>query len=94
MAVPADAAQDRVDRLWAEEAERIRQLAQDDHLIRLWQLQPSAAHPGIISALSLCRAADAAEIQETLRALPLRPWLTVEVTPLTRHPSDPGLNVA
>jgi len=26
-----------------------------------------------------------------LRSLPLDPWMTVETTPLSRHPSDPAM---
>jgi muconolactone delta-isomerase len=36
------------------------------------------------------RAADDAGMQAILRSLPLYPWLSVPVTPLSPHPSDPG----
>jgi len=29
-----------------------------------------------------------------LRSLPLDPWMTVEITPLSPHPSDPALIIA
>jgi muconolactone delta-isomerase len=36
-------------------------------------------------------AADAAEMQEILRSLPLDAWMTVKTTPLSAHPGDPAL---
>jgi muconolactone delta-isomerase len=32
-----------------------------------------------------------AEMQAILRSLPMDPWMTVETTPLSQHPSDPAL---
>ena len=29
-----------------------------------------------------------------LTSLPLDPWMTVETTPLSRHPNDPALIIA
>jgi muconolactone delta-isomerase len=29
-----------------------------------------------------------------LDSLPLDPWMTVQTTPLTPHPSDPGVNTS
>jgi muconolactone D-isomerase len=37
------------------------------------------------------RAADEAELHEkVLGTLPLRPWMTLDVTTLEPHPNDPG----
>jgi muconolactone delta-isomerase len=69
------------------EGERARELAGQGHLIRLWGL-PS--EPGVWRVLGLWRAEDAARIGQILQALPLHPWMTVETTPLTPHPSDPA----
>ncbi len=69
----------------AREAGRAEQLAGQGHLLRLWRL------PAPQSALGLWRARDAEEIQVLLRSLPLATWMTAETTPLTPHPSDPGL---
>ncbi|MGW6401506.1 muconolactone Delta-isomerase family protein [Streptomyces sp. NPDC055134] len=41
-------------------------------------------------ALGLRRARDAAEMQTVLDSLPQAPWLSMETTPLSEHPSDPG----
>ena len=67
----------------AGEAERTRDLAGQGHLVRLWVL-PEAGR-----ALGLWRAGDAAQLQAILESLPLYPWLTVQTTPLSPHPSDP-----
>ena len=68
----------------ADEAARARELADQGHLERLWAL------PGQGRALSLYRARDSAEMEAIMKALPLNPWMTTELTPLTPHPSDPA----
>jgi muconolactone delta-isomerase len=68
----------------AREAERAKELAGQGHLRRLWAL------PGRGRALGLWQAAGPAELQAILRSLPLDPWMTVQTTPLTLHPSDPA----
>jgi muconolactone delta-isomerase len=68
----------------AREAERARELAGQGNLRRLWSL------PGQGRALGLWQAADPAEMQAILRSLPLDPWMTVQTTPLSPHPSDPA----
>ncbi len=67
----------------AREAERAKELAGQGHLRRLWRL------PGQGRALGLWQAAAPAEMQAILRSLPLDPWMTVQTTPLSPHPSDP-----
>jgi muconolactone delta-isomerase len=69
----------------AREAVRAKELAGQGYLLRLWRL-PEASR-----TLGLWRARDADEMQAMLRSLPLDAWMTVETTPLTAHPSDPGL---
>lgn len=69
----------------AREAERTQELAGQGHLLRLWAL------PGEGQALGLWRAQDPAGMQAILESLPLDAWLTVETTPVTQHPSDPGI---
>ena len=68
----------------AREAERAKELAGQGHLRRLWVL------PGRGRSLGLWQAASPAELQAILRSLPLDPWMTVQTTPLTPHPSDPA----
>ena len=69
----------------AREAGRARELARHGHLVRLWRL------PGEGRALGLWRARDKAEMQAIVASLPLNAWMTSEIMPLTRHPSDPAL---
>jgi muconolactone delta-isomerase len=68
----------------AREAERAEQLAGQGHLLRLWALS------GDGHALGLWRAQDLAEMQAILSSLPLDAWMSVQTTPLSRHPSDPA----
>ena len=72
----------------ARESQRAHELAEEEHLERLWEL------PGEGRALGLWRAGDAAEMREIVRSLPLDPYMTTEITPLTKHPSDPALDHA
>jgi muconolactone delta-isomerase len=67
----------------AGEAARARELAGQGHLERLWTL------PGQGRFLGVYRARDGAEMEEIVTSLPLDPWMTTEITPLTPHPSDP-----
>jgi muconolactone delta-isomerase len=68
----------------AREAERAYELARQGNLLRLWAL------PGEGRSLGLWRAQDAAGMAAILKTLPLASWMTVQTTPLTRHPSDPA----
>jgi muconolactone delta-isomerase len=69
----------------AAEGRRVTELAAQGHVSRIWRLPDGRT-------LGLYRAADEAELAEVLRSLPLYPWLKAEVTPLSPHPSDPGLS--
>jgi muconolactone delta-isomerase len=69
----------------AGEADRTRELSGQGHLERLWGL------PGQGRALGLWRARDRAAMQAILASLPLDAWMSVRTTPLTPHPSDPGI---
>jgi muconolactone delta-isomerase len=83
-AVPEGTPAEAVTGARAGEKLRTRELAGEGHLERLWALPD----PG--RALGLWRAADAAEMAAIVRTLPLDPFMTTEITPLSRHPSDPG----
>jgi len=82
--VPEGTPDRTVEETEASEAERAKELAGQGHLRRLWRL------PGRGRTLGLWQAASPAELQAILRSLPLDPWMTVQTTPLTPHPSDPG----
>jgi muconolactone delta-isomerase len=82
--VPAGTPGRAVEETEAREAERAEELAGQGHLRRLWAL------PGRGRSLGLWQAASPAQLQAILRSLPLDPWMTVQTTPLTPHPSDPA----
>ncbi|WP_156765956.1 muconolactone Delta-isomerase family protein [Mycobacterium sp. E342] len=71
----------------AREAAHSRRLAEQGHLERLWML-PSQS--GDQRALGLWCAADAGAMRRSSESLPLLAWISVEMTPLTVHPSDPA----
>ena len=68
------------------EASAAAKLVDEGHLVRLWK--PPAA-PGEIKALGLYRADSEAQLAGLLGALPLYAWMTVTITELSPHPSDP-----
>jgi muconolactone delta-isomerase len=68
----------------AGEAQAAHDLAGQGHLLRLWTLPDGRA-------LGLYHARDAAQMQAILEALPLAPWMSVDTTPLSPHPSDPAI---
>ena len=84
IAIPQGTPAQTVEDTKAREAERVYELARQGHVLRLWAL------PGQGRALGLWQAQDAAEMQAILKSLPLDAWMTVQTTPLTRHPSDPA----
>ena len=85
VAAPAEAAPEPVDAITQSEADRARELAEQGYLERLWTL----AGPG--RALGLWQAPDSAGMNAILASLPLSRWMSVQTTPLTRHPSAPAL---
>ena len=85
LAVPPGTAAEAVEDTEAREAQAAHELAGQGHLLRLWAL------PGDGRTLGLYQARDAVQMQAILQALPLAPWMTVDTTPLSPHPSDPGI---
>ncbi|GAA1715473.1 muconolactone Delta-isomerase family protein [Fodinicola feengrottensis] len=82
---PEGTPQAEVDERRAAEAVRAKELVAAGHLARLWR------PVGEKRSLGIWLAADEAELQaKVLDTLPLRPWMTVKVTPLESHPNDPG----
>lgn len=89
--IPADAEPAEVADIEGREATRTRELAEKGNLIRLWMLPPT---PHSWRALGLWQAEDAGQLQMILDSLPMDKWMTTTSTPLTRHPSDPGITRA
>jgi muconolactone delta-isomerase len=85
LAVPPGTAAQAVQDAEAGEAQSAHDLAGAGHLLRLWTL------PGAGRALGLWQARDPAQMRAILESLPLAPWMTVDTTPLSPHPSDPGI---
>jgi muconolactone delta-isomerase len=85
LAVPPGAAAQTVADTKAREARAAHDLASQGHLLRLWTLPDGRA-------MGLYQARDATQMQAILQALPLAPWMTMDTTPLSPHPSDPAIN--
>jgi muconolactone delta-isomerase len=84
ISVPEGTPGEAVDDIEAREARRAKELAGQGHLLRLWRL------PGRSRVLGLWTAGSPAEMEAILKSLPMDPWMTVETTPLSQHPSDPA----
>jgi muconolactone D-isomerase len=69
--------------LRAREEARASELAFSGHLVRLWRVPNRWANVGV------WRAHDEAELLQTLRTLPLHPYMTISIERLDPHPSDP-----
>jgi muconolactone delta-isomerase len=69
------------------EAQRARELSGEGHLRRLWALPTEG---DVRRTLGLWNADDATELDNILKSLPLYAWMTVAITDLSPHPSDPA----
>lgn len=85
--VPEGVDDSTVEETKAREAKNSAALADQGHLLRLWK--PPVV-PGEWRTLGLWQADDEEQLGTIMATMPLHPWMTVEVTPLTPHPSDPG----
>ena len=65
------------------EAVAAETLAQEGHLVRLWQVSSR-------TVLGLYRAGSKAELDALLGALPMYEWMQISITPLVQHPNDPA----
>ena len=88
--VPEGTPEREVDSTKEREAVRARELAALGNLLRLWR---PPVRPGEWKTLGLWSAEDESELQDLLASMPLHVWMTVEVTPLTPHPNDPGIAI-
>jgi muconolactone delta-isomerase len=94
ISVPAGTPAQAVEDTEAREARRADELAGQGHLLRLWRLPGRSRALDLSRALGLWNAGSPAEMQAFLTSLPMDPWMTVETTPLSQHPSDPALIIA
>jgi len=85
--VPDGASEQDVADVRAREAARTHELASEGHVLRLWR---PPLQPGEWRTIGLFAADDSADLEVTLASMPLRVWRTDEITPLGRHPNDPG----
>jgi muconolactone delta-isomerase len=83
ISTPDALTRDEVGELRRQERDVAELLAARGHLVRLWRV------PGEWANWGLWRAHDEAELHTLLDALPLRPYMRVEVHPTEPHPSDP-----
>ena len=81
---PRDLAPAEFDRLKAEEKARAEQLQRDGVWRHLWRIA------GAYANYSVFDVADHDALHAILSTLPLFPFMTIEVTPLARHPSAIG----
>jgi muconolactone delta-isomerase len=86
--VPEGTARETVEDTRRREAARVKELAAQGHVLRLWK-PPEA--PGEWHTLGLFNATDENELHQVLTSMPLNKWMTVTVTPFKPHPSDPGV---
>ena len=85
--VPAGTPAETIEQVRAREAARSRELAAQQHLLRLWR---PPLRPGEWRSLGLFAAPGDDQLEEVLASMPLRVWRSDEVTPLQPHPNDPG----
>jgi len=69
------------------EAAAAAKLVDEGHLVRLWKRSVATGETKI---LGLYRADSETELDALLGALPLYEWMYITITPLGRHPNDPG----
>jgi muconolactone D-isomerase len=86
--VPEGTADSEQERRVSAESERVAELADAGHVLRVWRPLPDDGH---WRAVGLYRAADDSELERILASLPLHPWMEISVWPLAEHPNDPGL---
>jgi muconolactone delta-isomerase len=87
LTVPAGTSEETVAELKSAEAVRARDLAAEGRLVRLWT---PPHEPGEWRTWGVWSADDVTDLTAMVESLPLYPWMAVETTPLSPHPSDPA----
>jgi muconolactone delta-isomerase len=85
--IPDGVSESEVEDRERAEAAAAESLADEGHLVRLWQ---ASVGTGRTTILGLYRAGSRAELDGLLGALPLYEWMHTSVTPLVQHPNDPA----
>ena len=80
--IPPDMAADRVADIKAREKELSQKLQRDGTWRHLWRVV------GQYSNISIFDVSSSTELHELLMALPLFPFMKIQVTALCRHPSS------
>lgn len=86
--VPDGTPEREVERRTAAEASAAARLAEEGHLLRLWNRAAVADDTTVIGVYS---AGSQAELDALLRALPIAEWMQITIIPLATHPNDPAL---
>lgn len=79
--LPPDMPAERADKLKADEKTLAQQMQRDGKWRHLWRVA------GRYANVSIFDAADNDELHQMLSALPLFPYMDIQVTALARHPS-------
>lgn len=79
--LPPDMPAERADKLKADEKALAQQMQRDGKWRHLWRVA------GHYANVSIFDAADNDELHQMLSALPLFPYMDIQVTALARHPS-------
>ena len=85
--IPDGVAESEVEDRVRAEAAAAETLADEGHLVRLWQ---ASVGTGRRTVLGLYRAGSKTELDGLLGALPLYEWMRTYITPLVQHPNDPA----
>ena len=85
--IPDGVGESEVEDRTRAEAAAAERLADEGHLVRLWQ---AFVGTGRTAVLGLYRAESEAELESLLDALPLSEWMRTSITPLGQHPNDPA----
>ena len=85
--IPEGVAETEVEDRERAEAAAAQMLADDGHMVRLWQVLVGHSRARVIG---LYRAGSRAELDGLLSALPLYEWMHISITPLVPHPNDPA----
>ena len=85
--IPDGVAESEVEDRERAEAAAAETLADEGHLVRLWQ---ASVGSGRTTVLGLYRAGSKAELEGLLGALPLYYWMHTSITSLVQHPNDPA----